>query len=429
MRLAEQVRALYRQSGMTRFVLTPVGSGGDLHPYLGIGRELNARGHDVIVIANGVFQNAVERYGLGFVAFGTEEDYHEITSNPDLWHPQKGVKLIFERLGRELELSYDLVASVYETGKTVLVGHTLSFVTRSFEEMHGVPSATIHLSPNVFRSDHHQPAVAAGVNFTRLPRPVKRLFWKAIDRFAIDPLIAPALNQWRSSSGLTPVTRVFHEWIHSPRCVVALFPEWFAPRQPDWPRHLHLAGFPLFDDPGEAAIDDELDRWIAAGDPPVVFTPGTANRHAHGFFEAAVDALARLGRRGLLLSKFDEHLPPLDPSVVRHVPYLPFSAVLPRCAAIVHHGGIGTCAQGLAAGIPQLVMPMGFDQPDNAERLVRLGVGSWVSPRRFRGSRVADALEGLLSSEKVAGACRSARERLARENGVAAACDAIEPLA
>jgi len=414
---------------MPRFVLTPVGSGGDVHPYLGIGRELKARGHEVIVIVNAAFRRSVEREGLGFVEFGSEEDYLEITNNPDLWHPQKGIRIIFGRITEELQTAYDLIAQVLEPEQTVLVGHSLAFATRSFEEKHAARAATVHLSPNVFRSAHAQPALLPGVSFNPLPGPLKRLLWRVLDRFAIDPLVAPPLNRWRATLDLPPVSRVFDAWLSSPQRTIARFPEWFAPPQPDWPGQLRLAGFPLFDDTGETGLDDETEQWIASSDPPIVFTPGTANRQASSFFDAAAGALRRIGRRGLFLTTFEEHLPPSDPESVRHVRYVPFSSVLPRCSAIVHHGGIGTCAQGLAAGIPQLVMPMGFDQPDNADRLARLGVGTWLTPRRFTETNVARDLARLLSDDRVAARCRSAASRLAHEDGIARACDELEKLA
>jgi len=414
---------------MTRFVLTPIGSGGDVHPYLGLGRGLKARGHEVVVIVNEAFKSAVEREGLHFIPFGTLDDYLAVTEDPDLWHPQKGLGVVMATITEELQTAWDLIESVWEPEDCVLVGHTLAFATRSFEEKHGASAATIHLAPTVFRSDFSQPAIAPGVSFNSLPRFMKRLMWRAADGIMIDPLITPTLNKWRATHGLPPVSRVFHSWLHSPNRLVALFPEWFAPRQPDWPEQLCMTGFPLFDDPGETNIDPDVERWISDGTPPIVFTPGTANRWAASFFAAGYEAIQATGHRGLFLSNFAEHLPDLDPGIARHVTYVPFSRVLPRCAAIVHHGGIGTCAQGLAAGIPQLVMPMGFDQPDNADRLVRLGVGSWVAPRRFTGKRVANALSRLLGNDRTAAQCRTASERLASEDGVARACDVLEALA
>jgi UDP:flavonoid glycosyltransferase YjiC (YdhE family) len=128
----------------------------------------------------------------------------------------------------------------------------------------------------------------------------------------------------------------------------------------------------------------------------------------------------------VLVSSYREHVPADLPDIVHHASYAPFATLFPRAAAVVHHGGIGTCAQGLAGGVPQLIMPMGFDQPDNALRLKRLGVGESLSPARFDGSRIADALQRLLTSTEVAAACKASQRRLQAEDGVGRACDLIE---
>jgi UDP:flavonoid glycosyltransferase YjiC (YdhE family) len=114
------------------------------------------------------------------------------------------------------------------------------------------------------------------------------------------------------------------------------------------------------------------------------------------------------------------------PASVLHVPYAPFSRVLPRCAALVHHGGIGTVAQALAAGIPQLVVPVAYDHFDEARWLRRLGVGAALSQRRFTPARAAPTLRRLLSDPCVAQACTAAKLRMAQEDGVVEACDAVE---
>ena len=108
--------------------------------------------------------------------------------------------------------------------------------------------------------------------------------------------------------------------------------------------------------------------------------------------------------------------------------YAPLSRLLPRCAALVHHGGIGTLAQALAAGVPQLTMPMGFDQPDNAARLVRLGVAGWVTPARFTGERVATELQRLITDPQVAAACSRWANALKNSSAIERACDLLEEL-
>jgi UDP:flavonoid glycosyltransferase YjiC (YdhE family) len=326
-----------------------------------------------------------------------------------------------------LEFAYARLKEVWEPGRTVLVGHALSFATRLLEEKENVPAATLHLAPSVFRSDFEQPAFAPGRTVSRAPRWVKRAIWWAVDSLLIDPIVSGPLNQFRVKLGLPAVHRPFRQWIHSPRRVIALFPEWFAPPQQDWPASLRLTGFPQYDESDQHGLSSSLQEFLDAESPPIVFTPGSANQQAASFFKAAVDASRRLSRRALLLSRYSAHLPAL-PSTVRHEPYVPLSFLLPRCAALVHHAGIGTLAQALTAGIPQLTMPMSFDQPDNATRLHRLGVATWLTPSQFTGERVAAKLDTLLSDPKVGAACKRWSQELKANSAVDRTCRLLEEL-
>jgi UDP:flavonoid glycosyltransferase YjiC (YdhE family) len=243
----------------------------------------------------------------------------------------------------------------------------------------------------------------------------------------IDPLIVPKLNAFRQELRLPPVTRVFRHWLHSPQRVIGLFPDWFAPPQPDWPPALRLTGFPQYDESDQQQLSPSLLEFLDRGSAPIVFTPGSANQNAAAFFRGAVDAAARLNRRALLLTRFTEHLPTLPPTV-HHESFAPLSRVLPRSAALVSHGGIGTLAQALAAGVPQLTMPMGFDQPDNTTRLLRLGVARWVKPSEFLGERVAPLLNTLLTDPAVTSACAKYAALLKDASALARTCDLLEEL-
>jgi len=264
------------------------------------------------------------------------------------------------------------------------------------------------------------------VDISRLPQWLKHTFWFLVDRFGIDPLIVPAINRIRAGYGLSPVKRIFEEWFNSPRLVVGLFPDWFGPGQPDWPAAFHHTSFPLWDDAGAAGLDPELDGFLNRDSAPVVVSPGTANRHATPFFAAVAKALSALGRRGLFLTGYPEQVPGDLPDTILVRRYAPFSQVLPKAAAFIHHGGIGTVAQGLAAGKPQLIMPMSFDQPDNAFRAERLGVARWLSPGRFKADRVTVALGELLESPPIAESAAKWRQRLLETNGIKLACDLLE---
>jgi UDP:flavonoid glycosyltransferase YjiC (YdhE family) len=410
-------------------LLVTIGSAGDVHPFAGLGQALRSRGHRVTLITNGYFEPLARRLGLEFEMVGTAEEYHAATTDPELWHPRKGFAAVARRgILPGLRPVYEIIADRYVPGETVVAASLIALGARLAQEKLGVPLATVALSPIVFRSAYQAPVLPGIPLPAWLPRSAKRFVYWLGDRRVIDPVLADETNAFRQEIGLPPVRRLLDRWWHSPQCALGLFPAWFAPPQPDWPSRTCLTGFPLFDERDAAELPDEVKAFLDVGDPPLVFTPGSAMRHGQSFFAAAVAACRQLGRRGLLLTRFREQLPADLPAQVRHFDYLPFSQVLPRAAALVHHGGIGTTAQALAAGVPQLVMPMSHDQPDNAARLARLGVARVLAPRAFRGPAVARALGQLLSSAVVAGRCRSVAQRLQRANPVHETCEAIERL-
>ena len=204
------------------------------------------------------------------------------------------------------------------------------------------------------------------------------------------------------------------------------FPEWFCPPQADWPANVIQTDFPLWDEQADSPLPPDVESFLTAGQRPIVFTPGSANRFGGRFFEAAVDACRRLQTRGILLTRYAEQVPPLATGDVVHFPFVPFARLLPRVAAVVHHGGIGSTAQGLAAGIPQLLMPLAHDQFDNAARIRRLGVGDWLHSPHFTGPAVAAKLHGLLSSTDVAHQCQHIANRCSSRNGIERTALAIE---
>jgi UDP:flavonoid glycosyltransferase YjiC (YdhE family) len=250
------------------------------------------------------------------------------------------------------------------------------------------------------------------------------LYWYG-DRRIVDPLLAPAINEFRATLGLPPIKRVIGAWGHSPDRLIGLFPPWYAGAV-DWPTQFRHAGFVRFDQSVSSPLPPEVEAFLKAGEPPIAFSFGSAMRTGKPYFEAAVEACRLLGRRGLFLAKGREQIPDPLPPTVLHADYAPFSLVFPRSAAIVHHGGIGTCAQALAAGVPQLVMPLSFDQPDNARRLERLGVGSRIWPKHFNGKRIAVELFALLDSPATIMRCKDVKELAEERDAVTTACELIE---
>ena len=408
-----------------------LGSFGDVHPFLGVSRELAARGHDVDFLANPFFEDAVRRAGLRFVSLGARETFEDALENPQMWTLRHGAKNLADALILPyMRPVYDWIAE-HRRGNTVVIAPVTAFGARVARDKLGVPLATLLLQPALVRSRESIPGlplIPARRRLQFLARPMRSAVMWGVDRLLFDPALARSVNAFRSELELPPRRRFFHEWVHSPELSIGLFPEWFGEPQSDWPTQVRCTGFPLFDEAGSRPIDAELERFLDAGSPPVVLTPGTAMKHGRRFFAAGIAACRRLGRRALLLTQFPDHAPsPLPPDVARF-DYAPFSRVLPRAAAIVHHGGIGTSAQALRAGTPQLVHPFSFDQPDNAARLESLGVARTIFPLRFRAGRVARLLRELLESEGVREACAFHARRMLEDSGVDVTCRLIEEL-
>jgi UDP:flavonoid glycosyltransferase YjiC (YdhE family) len=415
---------------MTQFIISAIGSYGDVHPVVGLGVALAGRGHRVKLITNPYFADLVAEAGLELLPIGTREQYVELTQHPDLWHPMRGVKLVLKYgAGGFVRPIYELIAVHYVPGDTVLCAHALDLGSRVAGEKFRAPLASVVFAPAVMWSVHNSPRVKGALSGPRVPQWFKRLQYWVTDRWFVLPLVGTELNGLRRELGLPPVRRVFGEFLHQTDLVLGMFPDWFGPPQPDWPANTRLTGFPLWDAHDETELSRNVQEFLAAGPAPIAFSPGSANREARQFFEAAVEACGRLGRRGILLTKYADQLPAKLPASVRHFGFVPLSRMLPHTAALVHHGGIGTCAQGLAAGVPHLVRPMAFDQFDNSRRLVRLSVAEEISVKAFHGPAIAAALERLLSSTTVASNSRALAARCNGPASLAAACVALEELA
>lgn len=387
------------------FILCPFGSGGDVYPFIGLGRALRARGHRVTVISMDLFQPAIAQAGLEYVSIGTAEDFERLAGDPRIWKPITGSKVVFKAAADAIPVFHEALTRVIETPEnTTIVASGAVFAARLIRESRGIPLVTVHLQPSVFISAHDTPVFLEGVTWiSRLPLWLKRLMLKLPN--PMDQLIGPALRQHCRAAGIPAPRRVYPDWWHSPDLTVALFPDWYAAPQPDWPDSLYQAGFPMEDLASQSTLSPEVEAFLAAGEPPLVFTPGTGHLHVREFFQSALEAANLLERRAIFATRQIQDLPPL-PDTVLPLRYAPFSLLLPRSAALIYHGGIGTCSQALAAGIPHLVMAMAHDQPDNANRLRRLGVGLSLKPKHFNGERIATLLRTLLSTPSVAENCR-----------------------
>ncbi len=420
---------------MARIVLSTFGSLGDLHPYLALAIALRDRGHDAVVATSEVYRQKVQGENLQFAA--VRPDVGELLGNQEfiarLWHPRLGSEYLFrEYLLPNLHASYhDLLAA--SQGADLVVTHLAAFAGPIAAERAGVPWISLILQPIPFFSALDPPVLAPAPFVRHLYRfgPFAFRVMKAAAQLRVKRWAKPILDL-RASLGLPSADgNPLLEGQFSKLGTIALFSQHFAAPQADWPANTKTTGFVFYDKLGLGAdnVDLELARFLETGPAPVLFTLGSsAVMHPGRFFEESIAAIARLGIRAILLVGAHEgatKIGAVSPNI--HVAaYVPFSAVMPRSSVIVHQGGIGTTAQALRAGRPTVVVPWAHDQPDNADRVQRLGISRTIPRSRYKSDRVARELRTILDDPGYSKRAEQLGASIRSENGIAAACDAVE---
>lgn len=346
------------------FLVMTLGSIGDFFPFLAIADGLRRRGHRVVLASNAGYAGLARTAGFEFAAIWERADQ---TLGPIAEDPARAWKAVREQMFLPaMGPAQDCIAHYTREGRWSLLASWSVFAAARAHERTGLPLLKIYLSPGALQDDE---------------------------------------DRREDDIGLRNL---------------ALFPDWFAPAE------ISQTDFALLEDAATPPLSGELEAFLRSGPPPLIFTPGSFMRDARIFFQEALTACAELGLRAVFLTPYLDQIPRDLPAYARHFKYAPLQRLAPRCAALVHHGGIGTLAQGLKAGIPQLVTPLFFDQPDNAARLAQLGVGTTLAPSDWRGDMVAEKLNGLMQSQAVKQACARAVTRFGQNDMAKHTCDIAE---
>lgn len=416
---------------MARIALATVGTLGDLHPFLALASALKQRGHEVIIATAPQYRARVRREALEWRRLRPD--------TPSVLTDVQANRVLDRRYGLDHTLDDFVVPALPETaadlleaaaGADVIVGSTLVLPLAEAAERLKVPYVRCCLQPMMFYSAHdfwippdrpwlrHVRFAGAAVG-----APLRTSLQESLRRFE-----AP-MRSLRRNLGLPEAPVGVAAWAPSPWLNLALFSSFFGQAQRDWPANTLTTGFLFHDGENDTyPTSKELFEFLDAGDPPIVATLGSSAVHASGdFYQHVADAALALGRRALLLTGAKPQSWPCPPGVARF-PYAPLGLLMPRAAAIVHQGGIGTIAQALRAATPMLVVPFAYDQEDNAARAVRLGVGRRLDRGHCGVGALARALKRVLNDRAMKRRCVELSEIIAREDGPAAAARAVEAL-
>jgi len=411
------------------FLFATAGSLGDLHPYIAVARALVERGHRAVIATFEDYRANVEGAEVEFApvrpSLSELGDHAALLTK--LFDGRRGLEfLVRELVMSNLRPGYEDLLRASEAAN-LLVSHPLAVTLPLVAQRRALPWVASVLTPLSFMSSHDPPLLGPMPWLRKLrslgSKPYRLVF--NIFKRTVRAWEAP-LRELREELGLPPSTWLaLFEGQFSPLRNLALFDPHLAQAQPDWPGEVRVCGAPLYDGTmPDGDIDSELERFLAEGEAPIVFALGSSAVWVAGdFWVNAVAAARRLRRRAILVTGpvILENLP----SEVRAFPYVPFSRVFPRAAAVVHQAGIGTLAQALRAGRPQLLVPVSFDQPDNARRAAALGLARVIPFKKVTAGLLASELEALLTRPEYAAAAREVAVALARIDGAARAADEL----
>ncbi len=427
-----------------KIVLATFGSLGDLHPMLALAIELRGRGHEIVINTLEVYHEKIA--ALQFEFYPMRPDINP--GDRELAKIMMDAKTGTEKLLREIlipnvrPMFEDLMKAVERAD--LLISGEVVFAAASVAEKTGIKWITTSLAPASFLSPH-DPFVPPTAQWLKHFRFLGADFHGVIYSL-IHHLVASWLEPYRNfrrEIGLSETHDPIFKDKFSKLFHLAMFSKALGKPQPDWHAPTLQTGFCFYDGQQDLGkMPEGLTEFLDAGEPPIVFTLGSAAvMDARDFFEESAKAARILNRRAVLLYGIFNEPPKLvesgeqraesekkeQPAIVAF-DYAPYSQIFPRAACVIHQGGVGTTAQVLRAGVPALIMPYSHDQPDNAARCKRLGVARTIAREKYKAETAAKELRELLSDLSYKSKAVEAKKIVEAEHGTKMACDAIEDI-
>jgi UDP:flavonoid glycosyltransferase YjiC (YdhE family) len=416
-----------------RIVIPTTGSQGDLHPYLALGVGLRVAGHDVCLATHTDFGPLIQQKGLEFFPIGG--------SSRDLHASREGLRM--QRAGQNpfafmrhfaqtrKPLMIDLMAGLLEACREadlLLVGTTAFLPGHSVAEKLKIPAFNVHYVPT------SQTTAFAHCLAPELPswlpgRPLYNWLSYAVVGEYFWQQLGSAVNHARDQVlGLPPLPllgpppRLFKDlptlYGYSPQVI---------PRPVDWPSHHVIVGHWFLESSSDYCPPAALVKFLDEGPPAIsIGFSGMQNGRTEEVTELVTQALARCGQRGVVLTGWGGLCAGRASDQVFFAEAVPHDWLFPRVAAVVHHGGAGSTAQALRAGVPAVVAPFMADQPFWGRQIARLGVGPEpILQQQLTVERLARAIHQAVSDEGMRTRAAELGRKVRAEDGVGAAVDAL----
>jgi rhamnosyltransferase subunit B len=417
---------------MARIVITTFGSIGDLNPFIALGFALRSNEHAVLFAVEANFEQRLRSLGFPVrVLTGDQAEalgsYRHQIFNSD--QALTSLKLLVDRyILPTLPVKVAELREICQEAD-LLISVASLFAASIVAEMLHIPWIAVILTPSTLPSA----SVAAQPMPVPLPAPLQRLsnrFSWFLGGVVLRRIVDKPVNQLRRTFHVPPHSNLMWTGNLSPRFTALAVSPALLPRRDDWPEYVQMTGFCFWDGSVDWQFPETLKAFLQGGKPVVAVTAGTVASDERTLFvpyyQVSTESILACGARALLINAPEIDVSPEQREDVLQIPFAPFSQVFPACAAVIHHGGIGTIAQCLRAGVPSLVVPGGIDQPFNAAQVMQCNVGLWIPRKRYTPRRAERILKALLRTPTYQEQARKVQAQVMQENGVTALCVAVE---
>jgi sterol 3beta-glucosyltransferase len=416
---------------MSEIAVVASGTRGDVQPYVALGKGLQDAGYKVRLLASENFESLATEAGLRFYSTGIgpeerlqSEEWRKVIEGGNFISILAKMQSEAKKFaGDSARRTPDLLKDV----DLIITGMAGMGGTFSVAEKYHIPLIQAYVFPFTPTREFATPLVARLPLGAALNRAsfhlTHQMFWqtsKLIDQLTRETLGMSKAPFWGPFGALarakTPTMYGYSKYV--------------LPRPQDWGDHEQVTGYWFLDEPQGWQPPADLVRFLDAGDAPVYIGFGSmGSRNPEESGRLALEALAKSGRRGVLASGWGGLQPKDLPDSVYLLSSIPHSWLFPRMAAVVHHGGAGTTAAGLRAGVPSIIVPFSADQPFWARRVADLGVGTQPIPRKqLTAERLAQAIQQAVSDETMRRKASALGENIRAENGIANAVGMVSRL-
>lgn len=414
-------------------LLLTLGTRGDVQPFVALGRELLDRGHDVTIATSRAFESLVTRHGSDYRPIGIDFTElaqtrlgRDVMGRPSPRNMLRVMREVRSKIRSALDDQWDAARDVRPD---VIVYHAKALAGRHLSEKLSVPAVLNMLIPGYTPTTAFASIVSP---WHSLPAWLNRMSYYPLP--LVTASFASVVNRWRREAlGLPSAGRFISDLKTAdgrPMPTMCAFSPTVVPRPDDWPETTVVTGFLFLDEEDAWEPDERLLSFLEAGDSPVYIGFGSAvANEPERLADAAVGALRECGMRGVIASGLGGMKPAMSSDEVFVLRDVPHGWLFPRVAAVVHHGGAGTTAQGLRHGRPTIICPFAGDQRFWGDRVARLGAGPAPIPQKKLDSAVLAAAIRQTAELSIRQRSAEVAAAIQAEQGRARGADFIESVA